>query len=171
MKVKLWMIVVLFIIACAAGFFVWKTYFSENDQEIIGRRMQEVTQMLGKSGTESYIVQLEHARTISKYFDDICDIRLPKFHKEAKMSREQIEKNIITARNWTNSLELKIYDLRYEFQESDPKRCKVSFTGMLDVKTKVSGSFQEGYDLEMNWVKKDREWLIEGIGFSEILNK
>ena len=42
---------------------------------------------------------------------------------------------------------------------------------MLDVKTKVSGSFQEGYDLEMNWVKKDREWLIEGIGFSEILNK
>ena len=168
---KIWMIIILFIIACVSGFFVWKSVFGEDDQEIIRRRMQEVTQMLGKSGTEGFIVQLEHARTIAKYFDDVCDIRLPKFRKEAKMTREHVEQNIVTARNWTTAMELKIYDLEYHFQEGDPKRCKVLFTGMLNAVTKDGGSFKEGYELEMDWVKKDGEWLIEGIGFSEILNK
>lgn len=171
MNKKIWFILILFIIACVSGYFVWKSFFGESDQEIIGRRMHEVVQILGKTGTEGFVVQLEHARTISKYFDDICDVRLPKFHKEAKMSREHVEKNVMTARNWTNHLELKIADLQYHFQEGEPKRCTVLFSGMLDVKTAAFGSFQEGYDLEMNWVKKDGEWLIEGLGFSQILNK
>lgn len=171
MNKKIWMIVILFVIACAAGFFVWKAVFGENDKEILERRMNELALAMGKSGQEGFVVQLEHARTISKYFDEICDIRLPKFHREAKMTRQNIEQNVITARNWTTTLDLKFYEMEFYFQKGDPKRCKVLFTGMLKAKTKLGENFQEGYDLEMNWVKKNGEWLIEGIGFSEILNK
>ena len=87
------------------------------------------------------------------------------------MSRKDVEQNIMTARNWTTELELKFYELEFYFQEGDPKRCKVLFTGMLKARLKTGGSFDEGYELEMNWIKKNGEWLLEGIGFSEILNK
>lgn len=171
MNRKIFMILVLFVIACVSGYFVWKTLFAENDQDILERRMTEIAQTMGKTGQEGIVVQLEHARTISKYFDDICDIRLPKFNREAKMSRKDVEQNIMTARNWTTELELKFYELEFYFQEGDPKRCKVLFTGMLKARLKTGGSFDEGYELEMNWIKKNGEWLLEGIGFSEILNK
>lgn len=171
MRKKFFLLLFLMAAASVCGFFVWKTVFRESDQQIIERRMREVFQMMGKTGSEGFVVQLEHARTISKYFDDICDVRLPKFHREAKMSRDDIEKNLIKARNWTTSLELKIYDPEYQFPEGDPLRCKVYFTGMVNAHTKSGGSFQEGYDLEIDWVKKDGEWLVSGIGFSQILNK
>ncbi|MBE6405210.1 MAG: hypothetical protein E7040_04235 [Lentisphaerae bacterium] len=171
MNRKIFLIVILFIVACVAGFFVWKIFFGENDQEIIQLRMNEVARMMGKSGDESFVVQAENAKKISDYFDDTCEMSLPKFHKQAKMTRKDIQKNIATARNWTTSLEIKFYEMEFHFQEDDPNRCKVLFTGMIKAKTKTGGSFEEGYDLEMKWVKKDGEWLIEAIGFSEILNK
>ena len=87
------------------------------------------------------------------------------------MSRDDIEKNVIKARNWTTSMELKIYEPVYQFQTGDLLRCKVTFTGMLDAQLRSGGSFQEGYEIEMSWVKKEGEWLVDGIGFSQILNK
>lgn len=171
MKKKIFMILILAVIACVSGFFVWQSVFGEDDREIIERRLDEICQMMGKTGTEGFVIQLEHARTISRYFDDTCRIRLPKFYKEAEMTRDDLEKNLIKARNWTTSLELKMYDMRLQFQEGEPLRCKMLVTGMLNAKTKTGGSFREGYDLELNWIKKDGEWLIEGVGFSEILNK
>ena len=171
MNKKIWMIIVLFVIACISGFFVWKALFAESDQEILERRMNELSAAMGKSGQESVVVQMEHAKIISKYFDDVCDVRLPKFHKEAKMSRQDVEQNIMIARKWTNSLELKFYEMEFQFQKGKPERCKIFCTGMLKADVKTGGTFEEGYDLEMNWIKKNGEWLLEGIGFSEILNK
>ena len=171
MRKKFFLLLFLTAAASVCGFFVWKTVFGESDQQIIERRMREVFQMMGKTGSEGFVVQLEHARTIAKYFDEISEIRLPKFHLESKMSRDDIEKNLIKARNWTTSLELKMYEPEYHFQEGEPLRCRVNFTGMVDARTKSGGSFQEGYELEMDWVKKDGEWLVSGVGFTQILNK
>ena len=171
MSRKIILLFVLAVVACVSGFFVWRALYGENDQQVIERKMGEIFQMMGKTGSEGFVVQLEHARTIAKYFDEVSEIRLPKFHLESKMSRDDIEKNLIKARNWTTSLELKMYEPEYHFQEGEPLRCRVNFTGMVDARTKSSGSFQEGYELEMDWVKKDGEWLVSGVGFTQILNK
>ena len=61
--------------------------------------------------------------------------------------------------------------MEFQFQKGKPERCKILCTGMLKADVKTGGTFEEGYDLEMNWIKKNGEWLLEGIGFSEILNK
>ena len=48
---------------------------------------------------------------------------------------------------------------------------KVLFTGMVNARVKTGESFREAYDLETDWVKKDGDWLIEGVGFSGILQR
>lgn len=170
MKRILFFLVLLILIA-AAGFFVWKTMFGESDQDVIGRRLREVSRTMGKIGNEGFLVQVEHGRTVSKYFDDICDVRLPKFNRVAKMSRDHIMQNVMTVRNWATNLELSVYDVEFFFAEGDPLRCKVLFTGMVTARLRTGEHFREAYDLELNWVKKDGEWLIEGVGFSGILKR
>ena len=167
-------IIVLLLLAAAvgaAGFYLWKTFFGETDRDIIGRRLNEVSRVIGKIGKEGFVVQRSQAREISKYFDDICDVRLPRFNREAKMTREHIVQNAITLRNFSSTLELKVYDMEFYFQEGEPLRCKVLFTGVVNATLRTGERFKEGYDLETNWVKKDGEWLIEGVGFSGILEK
>ena len=164
-------IVLILLAVGICGFFGWKYFFGESEQDILERRLQEVSRTLGKIGNEGFLVQLEHARAISKYFDDVCDVRLPKFNRVAKMSRSHIEQNVVTVRNWATDLEARVYDTEYYFEEGDPLRCKVLFTVMVHARFRTGESFQEGYDMEINWVKKDGEWLIEGIGFSGILHR
>lgn len=158
-------------VAAAAGFAVWKLFFGETDKDIIARRLNEVARVAGKIGKEGFIVQMSQAREIAKYFDDVCDVRLPKFNREAKMTRDHIIQNTILLRNYSNSMELKVYDMEFFFREGEPPRCKVLFTGFVNISARTGERFREGYDLETNWVKKEGEWLIEGIGFSGVLEK
>ena len=52
MRKKFFLLLFLTAAASVCGFFVWKTVFGESDQQIIERRMREVFQMMGKTGSE-----------------------------------------------------------------------------------------------------------------------
>ena len=71
MSRKIILLFVLAVVACVSSFFVWRALYGENDQQVIERKMGEIFQMMGKTGSEGFVVQLEHARTIAKYFDEI----------------------------------------------------------------------------------------------------
>ena len=51
MRKKFFLLLFLTAAASVCGFFVWKTVFGESDQQIIERRMREVFQMMGKTGS------------------------------------------------------------------------------------------------------------------------
>lgn len=169
---KRWYVIIsAVVLLVAAGIVVWRIAAGESDEDVIRRRLHEVTELLGKKGNEGFLVQMEHAKDVSRYFDEICDVRLPKFHKDAKMSRENIIQNVLLIRKFTNSLDLGVYDLEFYFQDGEPLHCKVLFTGMINANLKTGERFREGYDLEIVWLKKNNEWLIEKVGFSGILEK
>lgn len=162
----------LLLLLAAGAFFIWKSFIGETDEDVIRRRLNEVTSCFGKVGKEGFLVQLEQARKIAKYFDEVCDVRLPKFHREAKMNRDNITQNTVTVRQLANTLELSVYDLEFFFPaEGERTRCRLLFTGMVNAEFRSGDRFREAYDLEMTWVKKEGEWLIDGVGFSGILQR
>lgn len=172
MKRKILFFLILLIAIAGGGFLVWKTFFGESEEDIIRRRLNEVTRTFGKAGNEGFLVQMESARKITRYFDEICDVRLPKFHREAKMTKDHITQNAIMVRKFSKTLELQAYDLEFFFPEGEEKdRCRLLFTGMVNANLNTGERFREAYDLEIHWVKKEGEWLIEGIGFSGILHR
>jgi hypothetical protein len=165
------MIFFLFLLLAGGVFVAWKLFCGESDQDVIARRLHEVTRTFGKAGNEGFLVQMEHAREITRYFDEICDVRFPKFHKEAKMTREHITQKTLMVRKMADSMALSVYDLEFFFSESDPSRCRVLFTGLVNADFRTGERFREAYELETFWVKKNEEWLIEAVGFSGILQR
>ena len=104
MKRKIGFIILLFLLIAGGAFAVWKIFGGESEQDVISRRLQEVSRTFGKAGNEGFLVQMEHAREITRYFDEICDVRFPKFHKEAKMAHEHITQNTLMVRKLANSM-------------------------------------------------------------------
>ncbi len=147
----------------------WLYFFGESDETVIRRNFQMLADSLDKSGQEGILMEMEHAKTASRYFADVTDVRLSGY-REAQMTRENIIQNVMLARRYCETLHASIYDLKLSF---DPEHtgCTVLFTAMVTAKTHGGEKIREVRELEARLRKVDGHWLIDRAAFREVLKR
>ena len=158
------------VLLAAAGIAAYFFFFAEKEESKIKRAFGELSATVRKSGNEGMLVSLEKAKTASKFFDEICTLKLENIPQGVgRMSRDNIASNTAMLRKYFDRMDISFYDMEI-FVESDGAEARMTFTAVFN----GSGSgrkVEEPREMDAELVKKGGRWLIRSLAFREVIQK
>ena len=123
-------------------------------------RLDDVVEVIEKSGSEGRLTGLTRARKASLYFTENCQVRHP-YGKSTLNGQDAVAGTVASLRNFANSISISIWQRTLDISSGED-------SASLSIRAKAKVSFSDGDETaEQNflieWVKLGGEWYIQSV--------
>ncbi len=168
-RTKVRILIALFLLAalCAGGYFFFR---SEQEDAVIRRNFNELSETVRKNGNEGMLVSLEKAKTASRFFDDFCTLKLDQIPQGVGvMSRDNVASNTALLRKYFNRMRISFYDMEIHL-DPEGNEARATFTAVFQG-SGPGRTVEEPREMDAGLVKKDGRWLIRTLAFRDVIQK
>lgn len=160
---------ILVVIALVAGAAYFLYNFFMSDEKKVISQLDKLAQLVSKEGEEPALMMAQRIRGVADLFAETCQFSSDARHVSRTFRPDEITSHTASARANFLNLSLKFYDINVDFPEEGLARA--SLTAILTGLGKSDELFDETHELEVEFVKSEKGWLIQRIRAVEVLQK
>ena len=163
--------IVIILLLAMAGAAIWYFFFyPKTDEELIGDRLRQMTQLCSKRSGEGAVVMAMKNSGISNHLASSCSVSIKQAMIDGTFKPLEFAGQISRARTLFSTLSGSISDIEVEV-DPDGKNATVEYSARVRGTRKESGSFDEVRDLRSKMIKEDGKWKFASFEVREILER
>ena len=138
----------------------------QSDERKIRARVKQIQELVDKDRGETNLTSLNKARKISELFADGFEFRAEQFDYIGR-DRRSLVGAIHRYRSTSDRVRMRVFDSDLHL---DPQAGRATMNLTAEFTADFRGTLgRDGYRFQVNWVKREGQWLIDFVNLVEIL--
>ncbi len=162
-------VILVLILAIAAGLIYWYGFRTPTDREILAGRLKALCENLDKPPQEGMPVGLIKSEAVSRIFTDPVEMYWPETILSGSMNAVEISANHQRFRAMVNRAAFGVSEVDINVVSKD--FATVNFTGTVDAELKNGERLFEAREISSDWLKVDGSWRMSRLTAQDIIRR